>query len=461
MDPNTNHKSRATFLATLLSEYFGLSRRLALVAIALFVVVLAFTVYWFIYFTPPRTITILSGPAGSSFERFAVGYSNFLAANGVTLKILNSAGSAENLAKLQDRANKIDVALIQGGTATADGTNAAALVSLGSIAYEPLLLFSRGATPVRFLSDLAGKRIAIGPVGSGTHALALMLLQTNGITANGTNQLLELDSTAAAQGLLAGTVDAVFMMGDSASPPAIRSLLRSPDVQLVSFEQADAYARRFNYLNKLRLPEGVIDLGKNLPAHDVSLIGPAVELIARPKLNPALSDLLLEAAHKVHGAAGIFQNQGEFPAPIVHEFPISQDAARYYKSGKTFLYRWLPFWLASIVNRVLVVIVPSILVLIPAVRSIPAAYKWRIRLRIYRWYRTLLALERELSAAQQLPPEEADRVRRRLGEIETAVKQMKVPASFADAFYDLRQHVDYVRTKLEARVQTPDKTKKA
>jgi hypothetical protein len=155
----------------------------------------------------------------------------------------------------------------------------------------------------------------------------------------------------------------------------------------------------------------------------------------------------------VHGNAGIFQSLGQFPAPVVHEFTISPDASRYYKSGKTFLYRWMPFWLASIVNRVLVVIVPTILVLVPTLRAIPAAYKWRIRLRIYRWYRSLLVLERELTMNQQLSPEEIDRVRRRLAEIETVVRGMKVPASFADAFYDLRQHIDYVRTKLEARAQ--------
>ena len=213
------------------------------------------------------------------------------------------------------------------------------------------------------------------------------------------------------------------------------------------------------FRSKLVLPEGTIDFGKNLPAHDIDLIGPSVELVVRPNLNPALSDLLLEAAHQVHGSPGIFQSQGQFPAPIVHEFTISPDASRYYKSGKTFLYRWMPFWLASIVNRILVVIVPAIIVLVPAVRAIPAAYKWRIRMRIYRWYRNLLFLERELSA-QQLSRQELDHVRHRLGEIETVVRSMKVPASFADAFYDLRQHIDYVRAKLEARGQPQDGAKK-
>jgi TRAP transporter TAXI family solute receptor len=451
MDQNLQRKTGLSALMTVLTEYFGLTRVFSLVTSVLLIGVTGFTVFWFIHITPPRTITIISGPPGSSYERFAKGYRDFLTNSGVTLKILNSAGSAENLEKLEDRRNRIEIGFVQGGTFIQ--TDAPALYSLGSVAYQPLLVFTRGTEPAHFLSELAGKRIAVGTPGSGTHALALILLATNGITADGTNQLEELDSDAAAQGLLAGTLDAAFMMGDSASPAAIRSLVRSPDIQLMSFEQADAYTRRFNFLNKLVLPEGAIDFGRNLPAHDVVLIGPSVELIVRPNFNPALSDLLLEAAHQVHGKPGIFQNQDQFPAPIVHEFTISPDASRYYKSGKTFLYRWMPFWLASIVNRVLLVIVPTILVLIPTLRAIPAAYKWRIRLRIYRWYRSLLVLERELTMNQQLSPEELDRVRRRLAEIETVVRGMKVPASFADSFYDLRQHIDYVRAKLEARAQ--------
>jgi hypothetical protein len=272
------------------------------------------------------------------------------------------------------------------------------------------------------------------------------LLQTNGLTGDGVTLLLNLDADDAAQKLLAGTIDAVFIMSDSASSQTMRTLLRSPGIQLLNFEQADAYTRRFNYLNKLLLPEGSIDFGKNLPQQNVWLIGPTVELIARPDLNAAVSDLLLEAAREVHGNASMFQNQGEFPNPIEHEFKISADASRYYKSGKTFLYRKLPFWIASLANRVLVAFVPMMLVLIPGLRLIPAAYKWRIRLNFYRWYRTLLVLERDLSG--EMTPAKRDEMHKRLDEIEKVVKRMKVPASFADQFYGLRGHIDYVREKL-------------
>ena len=428
----------------IISEYFGLTRTLSRVAVCCLAGLICFAGFWFIHSAPPRVLTITSGPPGSAFERYAKSYRDLLASNGVTLKILPSQGSLENLERLENPALRVDAGFVQGGVA--GGVNTQNLVSLGSIAYEPLLVFYRGTNALQRLSQLQGRRLAIGSEGSGTRALALALLQTNGIAPGADTDLEALDADAAARALLAGTLDAVFLTSDSASPQTMRLLLRSPGMQLMSFEQADAYTRRFNFLNKLRLPEGAIDFSKNLPAQDVWLIGPTVELVARPDLNGAVSDLLLEAARQVHGKASMFQNQGEFPAPLVHEFAISPDALRYYKSGKTFLYRQLPFWIASLASQILVAFVPIVLVLIPALKLIPAAYKWRSQLRIYRWYRKLLVLEREVSLEQT--PAKREELLRRLHEIEEVVTHMKVPASFANLFYSLREHIDYVRARL-------------
>jgi hypothetical protein len=218
---------------------------------------------------------------------------------------------------------------------------------------------------------------------------------------------------------------------------------------MFDFTQADAYTRRFRYLNKLTLPRGSIDFGQDVPAHDINLIGPTVELVARANMHPALSDLLLEAARDVHGNATLLQHQNEFPAPLEHDLKINPEAIRYYKSGKTFLYRSLPFWLASLVNRVLVAFVPLVLVLIPGLKVIPAAYKWRMQLRIYRWYRSLLKLERDLFG--EITPANRDDLRRRLDHIEDSVNRMKVPASFANQFYALREHIGFVRERLRDR----------
>jgi hypothetical protein len=226
----------------------------------------------------------------------------------------------------------------------------------------------------------------------------------------------------------------------------MRKLLQMPGLRLFDFTQADGYTRRIIYLNKLELPKGSIDFGKDIPSHDVTLISPTVELVARANLHPALSDLLLEAAREVHGSPGLFKRGGEFPAPLEHEFHISPDAIRYYKSGKSFLYRYIPFRLASLMNRILVVAVPMFVVLLPGLRIIPALYRWRMKLRIYRWYRALLTLERDLIG--RLAREERAELIGRLDHIEKEVNKMKMPASFADQFYVLRGHIDFVRDRL-------------
>lgn len=433
---------------TMFGETFGLGPGATLAAIIFTALVLVLALFWFFYSAPPNTITITSGDDGSLFQRNAKKYAKILERKGITLKILASAGSLENLKRLQDPKFHVDVGFVQSGV-VAKGQNVDQLVSLGSLSYEPLYLFCRADQPFKLLSDFSGKRVAIGEKDTGTNVLALTLLALNGIKPNGATALLEIDDEEAEKALLAGKIDGAFMMGDSASSRTMRDLLREPGITAFHFSQADAYARRVRYLNKLVLLEGSIDFGKNVPDHNINLLSPTVELIARADLHPALSDLLLEAATEVHGRAGRYQRQGEFPAPLEHEYRISSDAQRFYKSGKSFLYRYLPFRMASFLNRILVVIVPMILVLIPGLKSIPVIYRWRTRLRILRWYRALLILEGDLN--QKVTNED---LMARLDQIEQAVNNMKVTASFADQFYALRSHIAIVRLRLMSK--TPD-----
>ena len=438
-------------IQAMFAETFGLGPAVTLSAIVLIGVVTIFAVFWFFRSAPPGTIIITSGAAGSRFQRNAEAYAKILARSGVKLKILPSEGSLENLERLQNPSFRVDVGFVQ--TGVAKGKNIDEVVSLGSVSYEPLCLFYRSDRHLDFLSQFSGKKLAVGGNGTGTQVLALELLAVNGIKPGGATSLLEIDDDESHKALLEGRIDAAFMMGDSASSQIMHDLLHTPGIGLFDFSQADAYTRRITYLNKTVLPMGCIDFGKNIPDKDINLIGPTVELIARANLHPALSDLLLEAATEVHGRANLLQRRGEFPAPLEHEYRISADANRYYKSGKSFLYRYFPFWMASLLNRVLVVFVPLILVLIPGIRSIPMMYRWQMRLRIFRWYRALMVLEKD-SLARRTPDAEKELLIR-LDHIEEAVHKMKVPASFADQFYVLRGHIDFVRERLSSTPNRP------
>jgi TRAP transporter TAXI family solute receptor len=400
--------------------------------------------YWIVQPAPPRSITITAGPEGSVFRLTAEKYQKLLARNGVQLKILESQGSIENLKRLADPSSTADVGFVQAGVSEGH-TPEDGLVSLGSLFHEPLAVFYRGDRPVGGLAALRGKRIAIGREGSGARVLAVTLLKANGITSD-TATLLDLGGDEAADALVSGKADAVFLMGDSATPATMRMLLQRPGMRLLNFTQAEAYVRRFRYLEQLKLPMGVFDLGANLPPEDSYVIGPTVDLVARADLHPALSDLLIEAAQQVHGRATVLQSAGEFPAPLEHEFPVSDDAKRYYKSGKSFLYRILPFWVASLTDRILILLVPVVLLLLPGLRVLPWLYSWRIRSRIYRWYGQLIALER--GALPVLAGADRRELLARLEEIESAVNRIKVPVAYADQLYVLREHINLVRERV-------------
>jgi hypothetical protein len=314
------------------------------------------------------------------------------------------------------------------------------------------MVYNRQKEPVEMLSQLKGKRLAIGPEGSGARTLALKLLKANDMDGPPTT-LLQLAGEEAASELIAGRIDAAFLMGDSATPQVMKKLRAIDDIEIASFRQADGYLRKFRFLSKLTLPEGAYDLGKNEPPRTLTLVGPTVELVARNTLHPALSDLLISAAREIHSGPGLYRNAGEYPAPLARDFPISPDAERYYKSGGHFLYRKLPFWLANLIDRLLVVLVPLLVIVFPATKVVPAGYRWWMRSRIYKWYGALMAIERQMVASST--PEEKAKLILRIDAIENAVNTMKMPASFAEQLFVLRDHVRSMRQQLLAKVAAP------
>ena len=432
-------------LRTAIMELFDIGPWVAFTALAIAAAILVAALVYFVRSAPPSTITISAGPEGSMFYKSAVKYAKVIERNGVKAKVLPSKGSVENLARLVDPKSGVDLGIVQSGPADPAFEQ---LVSLGSVSYQPLLVFYRGQS-MELLSALKGKRIVIGPEGSGTRKVALAILALNGMKEGAGNAtFIDGDAEFAANGLKDKSVDAAFVMSESATTDILKGLMRNGDIHLFDFHRhANALSRKLDYLNVLELPEGVIDPGNDLPSKDVTLLGPNVELIAPKRLHPALVDLVVEAATETHSRPGIFQKRGEFPAPIEHSIRMSEDATTYYKSGKSYLYRTLPFWLASFLTRVLLVFVPVLVVLIPALRSIPAFFRWVARLRIRKRYRELRLLEQRFLF--ETDPAKKEILRHEFDRIDDVVNRMRVRASFADQFYGLRGHIDYVRRIVE------------
>ncbi len=410
------------------------------------VVLICVALFLFVNSAAPTKLTITAGEEGSIFHNNALKYKALLAKEGVTLTILPSNGSIDNLNKLANKRVNVDIGFVQSGVAENIKINK--LMSLGSIAYQPLIIFYHGESK-HFIADFAGERLNIGEPGSGTRSLALNILKENGIVPGGATQLIEKPSLNPVEDLLQNKIDAIFVMGDSISTELIKTLVKTPGINIFNFDQADGYTRRIKYLHKLVLPEGAIDLGKNIPVNDLNLIAPSVELIARDSLHPALSDLLLDVANQVHGAAGLFTKSGEFPNLTTQEYTISSDATRYYKSGKSFLYRDFPFWVASFINRILVVLIPLLLILIPAIKLAPSIYRWKIQLSIYPFYKALLELEND-AFKTTITANKRQEIMNSLDQLEARLSKVKIPAAFADMFYGLRGHINFVRTRLMA-----------
>ena len=430
-------------------SHFSL-RDLALVGLPLLVLVVA--AFWFAYRfvkpAPPDTFVLATGREEGAYHAIGTRYQELLEREGITVVLKSSAGSMENLKNLADEDSEVEVAFVQAGNGDRD--DYPGLVALGSVYYEPVWIFYRGARLHDRLRHLSGKRIAIGAVGSGTRRLATQLLLVNQAWGPPT-RIVDLSGDVAAEALVRGEIDAVFLVGP-ADVPTVRRLLLAPDVKLLSFDRTAAYAKVFPFLSAVTLPQGTIELVRNIPPRDVVLLAPTANIVAKETFHPALSDLMMQAMAEIHSGPGVFHKTGEFPAANGHDFPLSKEAQRFFKSGPPFLQRFMPFWAATLVDRIIVMLVPLLAVLIPVLKFAPALYTWRIRSRIYRWYGELKFLELELRG--RFDGARIAEYRRRLDKIEEVANTRPIPLAFTNQVYTLRQHIDMVRGILERMAQS-------
>jgi TRAP transporter TAXI family solute receptor len=421
------------------------------IIVGLPIVALVAAAFWIAYLfvkpAPPSRIVITTGSEQGAYRAFAERYRTHLKRHDITLEIRTSAGSVENAARLRDDKADVDAGFVQSGVVRPD--DAEGLLSLGAIYYEPVWVFYRNWKPLDRVSELAGKRISIGPEGSGTRQLATAILRANE-AADPPTRLSDAPSERAAEALLRGEIDALFIV---AAPETgiVRSLLYAKDVRLLSFSRAPAYTKLFPYLAEVVLPQGSIDLVRDIPAVDTKLVATTAQLLVREDFHPALVDLMMQALQQVHGGMGPLQKTGDFPNARMTELPLSSEANRYYKSGAPMLQRYLPFWAATLIDRALVLVVPLFAVMIPAMRFAPLLYSWRVRGKIARWYGELKLLEHEIR--NRYDPGKRAAYEHSLKDLEDKAFQRAIPLGFTDQVYILREHIGLVRDILERRAK--------
>lgn len=411
--------------------------------------------YWWVDPAPPRSLRLATGQENSAYETFGKQYAAVLARDEIKVTLAPTLGSRDNLQRLL--AGEADVAFVQSGSTDGDTMNADAdaegsaerrdLVSLGSLFTEPVWLFLRAEANITKLTDLRGKRINLGPEGTGVPRLLRQVLDANGIAPRDL-RIGDLADTPATVELLAGRIDGL-VFSSAPEAPLIQMLLQTPGIKLFDFAQAEAYTRRLPFLTHVVLPRGIVDLGRNIPAQDYHLIAPTATLVAREEIHPALVGLLVKAAIEIHGGAGWFQQQGQFPSPKYTEIPVAAEAARYYRDGPPFMQRYLSFWLANLAERLWVVVVALTALLIPLSKIVPPIYVWRVRSRVYRWYGELRAIEQAFEDSGAAPDDKVrNDLQRRLDSLEDRVNHISVPLAYADELYRLRSHIHLVRERV-------------
>lgn len=425
---------------TLVSLRAGLMTAGPFALLALALLVLA---YWWLDPTPPRRVVLATGPAQSAYDEFGKRYQKALAANGIEVVLLRSEGSSENLELL--RSGKADLGFVQAGSDAESVEEDSQVQSLGKLFLEPVWLFYRNPpgrkAPITSLSGLVGLRVNVGTPGSGVPALIQRLLEANRIDP-ATLQLLRLDQTPATVAFLAGELDAIVF----ASAPEslmVQMLLQTPGVQLMDFALSEAYARRLPFLNPVVLPRGVVDIARDWPPQDVRLVASTTSLLTRNTTHPALQQLFAIASRDLHGKAGWFHRARTFPSADPGEHPLSREAERTLHSGPPLLQRWLPFWLANLVERMWLALGLILAILLPLSRVVPPLYQFRIRSRVFRWYGQLQAIEQGLAQA----PGHTREWRDKLDQLEQTVARIEVPLSYSDELFALRSNIELVRRK--------------
>ncbi len=393
--------------------------------------------YQFVEPAPPKTVVMATGGVDGAYHQFGLAMQKELANNGIELILKTTAGSQDNAEMLAN--GSVDLALLQGGTQL-PVTEDRQFRGLASLYFEALWIFLREGLPAEQLGDLAALRVDHGAQGSGTRTLVDELFQLNGIDISEMeNYASENSATLLGQGQL----DAVMTVA-GASSPKVRQMLAMPNVALMHLPRASAYPLHKTYLSALSLPAGAIDLANDRPDERKHLVGVAAMLVAQEDLHPALIDLLLMASPRIVGQAGLFHEPGTFPSAQFLSLPLADEARRFHERGPSFLQSILPFWAATLIDRLIVMLVPLLALVLPLMRVFPPVYRWRVRSRIYRWYEDLRKLEAQLDLSGLSEELKAGILR-----LEQEVKQVETPLSYADELYHLRSHIELVKARIE------------
>lgn len=402
----------------------------------------------FIKPAPTKALTIATGREGGSYYAFAERYKLLLEAQDIKVELITSAGSLETIKLLEEK--KADIGFVQGGTLEANASDY--LEAIASIFYEPLWLFAKKSkTPLQYMQSLKDKRISIGEDGSGTQMLVNQITHANGITMGDSAKILHLGLKDSYEAFKKDEIDAFFAVV-SAETPLIQTLLLDESVEAVSLKRIKAYEKHFSYLSGITLPEGSIDLIKNLPSKDIELLATTATLAVHKDVD----DTLVRLVAKV--VKGENKREDGFPSIEHLELPLNPQAKQYLEHGDSILEKFFPYWIAANIDRLKIMLIPLITLLLPIFKGFMPLYRWRIRSKIYKWYKKLDTIDQEFNT------EKKEALQSLAKEVELLQKEIKehvdVPLAYMSEYYMLKTHVDFVHQQITERLRRMKYTEK-
>ena len=413
--------------------FLYLSGLAILIAIAITVVKL--------FLLPPSSIDIAAGPKGSYLYETAQKYKVEFEKAGVQVNVMETGGTLENLEHVNHPDKLIEFGFLEGGAA--DRKDYPSLESLGSIAYAPIWVFYRNDLGnIYDINELKGKRIAIGGTSQGIHANALDLLNAVGINSSN-SKLLNIGREEALKALHSNQIDAMFYSAP-AEDSLVKILFNDARLKPLQWPDAEGIARNLREYHVLNLPFGAIDLANSMPAKDMKVLATTITVITKKDTHSALIYLMMGVMDDIHEAPSIMHAENEFPSDKDVDFPLSDDAEDYYKKGgKPFLQRYLPYWAASFLGKLLLILVPLLAIFYPLSQAYPSLQQWYYTNRVNRFYDQLVKIEKRLDHGADLEIIKYD-IQVLRAEIELLIKLEKIPSMYTNLLYDLRGHVSQV-----------------
>ena len=394
-----------------------------------------FYIYSLIEPTPIKEVSIATGRESGIYYQYAERYKQRLESEGITVNIIKTAGSIETLKLLQEK--KVDFGFVQSGTASLEDKKK--LKSVASLYFEPLWLFYRASLgTLDYFDDLDRTRFSMGELGSGTVALTEKLLEQTNLNTHGSN-VLHLDLKTSYQAFKENRLDAFFTVLSPKSEQ-IKEIFQDKNIRLLNLKRAKAFAEHFPFLQEYKIYEGSMDLRKNIPSSNITLLATTATLITHNNVDNSLVRLMTIKIKENTTKEDIFPSQNFL------EIPIHQASQKYLLNGNSFLEKIFPYWIASNIDRLKYLLIPLLTLLIPLFKSIVPLYRWRSRAKVYKWYKELDKISENWESFDDKELREAVRA---LDVLSREIRsKTDVPLSFKWEYHTLQEHIDNAKKRM-------------